>query len=123
MHSKTSSVNEIDSDTQPVTQSVQKPKQKRQSKASKAVAAAAAVVAAVVSSEPSASEVIPYSVNCQLLYENSSVHGEVLQCVNDTLTSGLDLEPLDYRQKTRAKVWADGKGLSCFRVFVTASVT
>ncbi len=125
----------------PVPQPVQKPKKKRESKAFKAavaVAVAVAVVPAVVSlessvlelaapepsaPEPSVSETISYSVNCQLLYEISSVHGEVLQCVNDDLTSGLDLELLSFRQKTRAKSWADGKGLACFRVSVTASVT
>jgi len=126
----------------PVPQPVQKPKKKRESKAFKA-AVAVAVVPAVVSlessvlelaapepsapepsvPEPSVSETISYSVNCQLLYEISSVHGEVLQCVNDDLTSGLDLELLSFRQKTRAKSWADGKGLACFRVSVTASVT
>jgi len=42
-------------------------------------------------------------MNCQLLYEISSVHDEVLQCVNNDLISDLDLELLSFRQKTRAK--------------------
>ena len=152
LHPKTSSVKGVDPDTssdseissltssvppsvpRPVPQPVQKPKKKRESKAFKAAVAVAAVVSSESSvlelaapepsaPEPSVPETIPYSVNCQLLYETSSVHGEVLQCVNDDLTSGLDLELLSFRQKTRAKSWADGKGLACFRVSVTASVT
>ncbi len=159
LHSKTSSVIEIDSNTwsdseasssvsssvpssvsRPVSQSVQKSKKKRESKAFKAVVAlvvVAVIVFAVVfsessvlelavsesfASESSVSETISYSMNCQLLYEISSVHDEVLQCVNDDLNSDLDLELLSFRQKTRAKSWADDKDLTCFRVSVIVSV-
>ena len=105
----------------PVPQPVQKPKKKRESKAFKAVVVlvvVAVIVFAVVfsessvlklavsesfASELSVSETISYSMNCQLLYEISSVHDEVLQCVNDDLNSDLDLELLSFRQKTRAK--------------------
>ncbi len=181
LHSKTSSVIEVDPDTwsdseasssvsssvpssvsssvsrsvsssvsRPVPQSVQKSKKKRESKAFKAVVAlvvAVVIVFVVVfsessvlelaasesfasksfasessASESSVSETISYSMNCQLLYEISSVHDEVLQCVNDDLNSDLDLELLSFRQKTHAKSWADDKDLTCFRVSVIVSV-
>ncbi len=142
-HSKTSSVKEIDSNTssvsQSVSQSVQKSKKKRKSKAFKAVVALVVVVIIVLIvvfsessilklvsefsvSESSVSKTISYSMNCQLLYEISSVHDEVLQCVNNDLISDLDLELLSFRQKTRAKSWADDKDLTCFRISVIVSV-
>jgi len=42
-------------------------------------------------------------MNCQLLYEISNIHDEVLQCINDDLNSDLDLELLNFRQKIHAK--------------------
>ncbi len=54
-------------------------------------------------SESSVSETISYSMNCQLLYEISSIHDEVLQYINNDLISDLNLELLSFRQKTHAK--------------------
>ncbi len=141
--SNTSSDSEISSLTssvsRSVSQSVQKSKKKRKSKAFKAVVALVVVVIIVLIvvfsessvlklvsefsvSESSVSKTISYSMNCQLLYEISSVHDEVLQCVNNDLISDLDLELLSFRQKTRAKSWADDKDLTCFRISVIVSV-
>ncbi len=39
-------------------------------------------------------------MNCQLLYEISSVHDEVLQCINNDFNNDLDLELLNFKQKT-----------------------
>ncbi len=146
LHSKTSSIIEVDSNTwsdseasssvsRSVSQSVQKSKKKRESKAFKVVVALVIVVVIVLVvvfsessvlklavSESFVSETISYSMNCQLLDEISSVYDEVLQCVNDDLNSDLDLELLSFRQKTRAKSWADNKDLTCFRVSVIVSV-
>jgi len=96
-------------------------KKKRESKAFKAVVIIVVVVIIVLIivfsessvlklaasksfvSESSVSETISYSMNCQLLYEISSIHDEVLQCINDNLNSDLNLELLSFKQKTHAK--------------------
>jgi len=111
-----------------VSQSVQKSKKKRESKAFKAVIVLIIIVIIVLiivfskssvlelavsesfisesfaskSSvlESSVSKMISYSMNCQLLYEISSIHDEILQCINDDFNSNLNLELLSFKHVT-----------------------
>ena len=61
---------------------------------------------------------ISYSMNYQLLYKISSIHDEVLQCINDNFNSDLNLELLSFKQKTCAKSWVNNKDLTYFRIFI-----
>jgi hypothetical protein len=146
MHSKTSLIKKVDlntssnseisSLTSSIFQSVQKLKKKQKNKAFKAViiviiiiivfsessvlklAASKSFVSESSVSKSSVSKMILYLMNYQLLYEISSVHDEVLQCINDDLINDLDLELLNFRQKTYVKSRVNNKDLTCFKIFV-----